>query len=87
MITLEALVDDLRRVPPEHLEEIHRVVQALMPPPLSNEEVVRRMHLILAGPDESGTAIWEQIDADMREARAGWNNRPNPFLTDEADAA
>lgn len=87
MTTLETIVHDLQQVPPQHLEEVHRVVRSLIPAPISNAELAAKLHEILSGPDNLSEADWDDINAHMRKVRAELFTRPNPFLEDEPDAA
>ena len=87
MITLETIVEELRQVPPEHLDKVHEMVQTLLPKPTSNEVLAAKLHEILAGPDDLSQADWADIDAHMKQVRAELFTRPNPFMDDEAHAA
>ena len=85
MITLETLVAELQQAPPEHLEEVHRVLQQLQAE--ANRKLLAETLRILDGTDELPAETWAEIDAYQRQLRAELFTRPNPFRTDEADAA
>ena len=87
MITLETLVAELQQAPPEHLEEVHRVLQELQARGEANRKLTAETLRILEGTDDLPAETWAEIDAYQRQLRAELFTRPNPFRTDEADAA
>lgn len=87
MITLEILVAELQQAPPEHLEEVHRVLHELQVKADANKKLAAETMRILNGMEELSAEDWAEIEAYQRQQRAELFTRPNPFRTDEADAA
>lgn len=87
MITLETIIQELQQVPPEHLDKVHKLVQTLLPTPISNEAIAARLRELLTGPDDLSPEAWADMEADMRRTRAELFTRPNPFMDDEAHPA
>jgi hypothetical protein len=85
MTTIEAIVQDLQQVPPEHLDKVHHLVQELKAE--ANRKLLAETMHILEGTDDLPAETWAEIDAYQRQLRAGLFTRPNHFLADEADAA
>ena len=85
MTTIEAIVHDLQQVPPEHLDKVHQLVQELKAE--ANRKLLGDTLRLLQGTDDLPAETWAEIDAYQRQLRAELFTRPNPFLTDEADAA
>ena len=85
MTTIEAILHDLQQVPPEHLSKVHQLVQELKAE--ANRKLLAETLRILDGTDELPAETWAEIDAYQRQLRAELFTRPNPFRTDEADAA
>ena len=87
MITLETLVAELQQAPPEHLEEVHRLLHELQAKAEANKRLAAETMRILSGTDDLPAETWAEIDDYQRRLRAELFTRPNPFLDDEADAA
>ncbi len=85
MTTIEAIVQDLQQVPPEHLDKVHQLVQELKDE--ANRKLLADTLRILDGTDDLPAETWAEIEAYQRRLRAELLTRPNPFLADEADAA
>ena len=85
MTTIEAIVQDLQQVPPEHLDKGHQLVQELKAE--ANRKLLADTLRLLQGTDELSTETWAEIDAYQRLLRTELFTRPNPFLANEADAA
>jgi hypothetical protein len=87
MITLEALVAELQQAPPEHLEEVHRVLHELQAKAEANKKLAAETMRILNGMEELPAETWAEIDEYQRRLRAELFTRPRPEFDDEADAA
>jgi hypothetical protein len=85
MITLEALVQELQQVPPQHLDAVHRLVQQLKA--ADNKRLAAETMRILNGIEELPAQAWDEIDAQQQRVRAELFTRPRPTFDDEADAA
>lgn len=85
MITLETLVDDLRRVPPEHLEEIHRLILQLKT--AGNKHLAAETMRILTGTETLPAHVWAEIDEQQQRVRAELFTRPKPAFDNEANPA
>ena len=80
MITLETLVEELQQVPPEHLEEVHRVLQTLKSKPVANKDLAD-WTLQFAGMLNHWTeAEWADFQTELQQTRVELFNRPVPEL-------
>ena len=87
MTTLEALIQDLQQVSPQHLVEVHQLVQALKAKEAANQQLAADTMRILQGIEPLPDETWDDITAHQQRLRAELFTRPNPFLEDDAHAA
>ena len=87
MITLETLVAELQQAPPEHLEEVHRLLHELQTKAEANKKLAAETMHILSGMEALPAEDWAEIDAYQQRLRAGLFTRPRPEFDDEAHAA
>lgn len=87
MITLETLVAELQQAPPEHLEEVHRLLRELKTRTEANQKLAAETMRILSGTDDLPAETWAEITEYQRRLRAKLFTRPRPTFNDEPDAA
>ena len=87
MTTLEAIVQELQHVPPQHLDAVYELVRSFTGPSEANRRLVAETMRILAGTDDLPDTERDSIDAHMRQLRAELFTRPLPDFSGEADAA
>jgi len=87
MTTLEAIVQDLQQVPPEHLDEVHQLVLTLKAKAEANKKLAAETMCILNGMEELPAEDWAEIDVYQQRLRAELFTRPRPEFDDEAHAA
>ena len=88
MTTLEAIVQELQRVPPEHLDSVYQLVHALTAQPPQEaastgavERIMGAAGMLSDWTDEE----WAAFEAELQRTRAGLFIRPLPDF--DADAA
>lgn len=87
MTTMEAIVQELAHVPPQHLDEVYQLVHSLSAKAEANKKLTAETMRILSGTDDLPAETWVEIEAYQKRLRAKLFMRPNPFLDDEADIA
>ncbi|MGI4874900.1 MAG: hypothetical protein ACRYFX_27415 [Janthinobacterium lividum] len=87
MTTLETIMQDLRQVSPQHLEEVRQLLQTIKEKEAANQKLAEQTMRILEGTDELPTEVWDDIMAYQQRLRAELFTRPTPFLDDEPHAA
>ena len=87
MTTLEDIMQDLKQIPPQYLEEVRQLVRAWVPKPTPNEVLAAKLGEILSGTDNLSDEEWDAINGHMRKLRAELFTRPRPELGDESNAA
>lgn len=85
MATLETIIQDIQQISPQHLEEVHQLVQTLKAREEANKKLTAQLHEIFSETDDLGEEAWADIGAYMKRLRAELFTRPNPFMED-ADA-
>ena len=87
MTTVEDILQDLRQVPPQHLEKVRQLVRAWVPEPTPNEVLAAKLGEILSGTDNLSDEEWDAINGHMRKLRAELFTRSLPEFGDESDVA
>lgn len=87
MTVIEAIIEDLHQVSPQHLEEVRQLLQAIKEKEAANQQLVEKTMRILESTEELPAEVWDDITAYQQRLRAELFTRPNPFLDDEPHAA
>jgi hypothetical protein len=88
MTTLEAIVQELQHVPPQHLEALSELVHSLTARPAeagNNAAAVERIMGAAGMLSEWSDEEWNDFEAELKRTRAQLFNRPLPDF--DADAA
>ncbi|RZK31182.1 MAG: hypothetical protein EOO63_04835 [Hymenobacter sp.] len=80
MTTLEAIIQDLRQVPPENLEKAHEAVRALQVPSEANAELADWTMQFAGMLGHWTEEEWADFQAELARTRAELFNRPVPEL-------
>lgn len=87
MVTRETILQELKQVPPQHLESVYQLIHALtVQPEGAGAKAVAVTRIMGAAGMLShwSDAEWADFEAELQRTRADLFNRPLPAFDDDA---